>query len=757
MKNTCLLQRCLSVSAALAASVMAIAHEGDLKLRDWKGPVKAEAYRVDDPVSSKAAVTFRSNGVRLMSWLPLASMNASATSGNDVWGYVSPSGREYAIMGLSSGTAFVEVTNPGNAQVVAFRSGPSSLWRNMKTYKTYAYAVSEGGGGIQVFDLSQIDSGTVTQLGSIDASTGTTATHTMIISNYVDQGGTERAFLYRMGGGSNGLRIYSLANPAVPVLVGSWSPKYVHDGAVYYYSSGPYAGKEVFFACGGLNGGQTDTGMDILDVTNKSAITTIGRCTYANANFCHQVWLSEDRQFAYINDELDEDNRGIYAVGRIVNVSNLAAPVVVGTYNTGLTSIDHNEYVKGNLLYCSNYTTGLRIFDISNGASPQQVAWFDTFPNDDGTASGAATFNGLWSNYPFLPSGTILGSDLESGLFVWRVGPEPATIDFPEGQPSWFGVRQRVAVEVTPGSGFSLGQNGVRLNTTIGGVQASTPMQEESPGLWVASAPPVACGATVSWSISVDVADGSVIRSPLQGDYTGTGGSGVTQISRDACEVSTGWTIGAPGDNATAGLWINADPVGTAAQPENDVSSDGTRCFITGNGAVGGAVGAADIDGGTTTLTSPAYSIAGLTDPRISYWRWFSNNQGAAPNLDTMPIQISGDNGASWTQLELVSENAGAWVQKSFRVRDFVSPAATTVRLRFIARDLDSGSVVEAGVDEISVSDTRCATGDLDGNGIVDAGDIGSLLLQFGGSGSADLDGNGVVDAGDIGVMLLLF
>jgi hypothetical protein len=86
-----------------------------------------------------------------------------------------------------------------------------------------------------------------------------------------------------------------------------------------------------------------------------------------------------------------------------------------------------------------------------------------------------------------------------------------------------------------------------------------------------------------------------------------------------------------------------------------------------------------------------------------------------------------------------------------------VSPAATTVRLRFIARDLDSGSVVEAGVDEISISDTRCATGDLDGNGIVDAGDIGSLLLQFGGSGSADLDGNGVVDSGDIGVMLLLF
>ncbi|NBX24661.1 MAG: hypothetical protein EBQ99_01185, partial [Planctomycetes bacterium] len=105
VKKTRLLRRCLSAAAALAVSVMAIAHEGDLKLRDWKGPVKAEAFRANDPASPKSAVTFRSNGVRLMSWLPLGTMSSAATSGNDVWGYVSPSGREYAIMGLSSGTA----------------------------------------------------------------------------------------------------------------------------------------------------------------------------------------------------------------------------------------------------------------------------------------------------------------------------------------------------------------------------------------------------------------------------------------------------------------------------------------------------------------------------------------------------------------------------------------------------------------------------------------------------------------------------
>ena len=220
--------------------------------------------------------------------------------------------------------------------------------------------------------------------------------------------------------------------------------------------------------------------------------------------------------------------------------------------------------------------------------------------------------------------------------------------------------------------------------------------------------------------------------------------------------------VGLTGDNATAGIWINADPVATAAQPEDDHSVSGTRSWITGNGAVGAGVGAADIDGGTTTLTSPAYSIAALSDPYVSYWRWYSNNQGSDPNTDSMPIQISGNGGTTWVQLELVTENAGAWVQKKFRVLDFVTPTAGTIKLRFIARDLGFGSVVEAGVDDIAVTEIVCPTaleGDLDGDGVVGAADLAVLLLDFGPcSGCAsDLDQSGAVDSGDIAFLLLLF
>jgi len=755
--------RWITLAAVGAFGATALAHEGDPKLRDYKGAVTAPVWLADEagPLA-EAAPSFQSSGVRLMAWFPVTAFNAANTSGNDVWGYVSPSGREYALMGLSNGTGFVEVTNPGSSRIIAFISGPKSLWRNVKTYQNYAYAVSEGGGGIQVFNLANIDNGVVTLVNTIDAGAATPATHTMIINE-------QTGYLYRMGGGSNGLRIYTLkptatapsASATNPVLVATWNPKYTHDGAVFNWTSGPYAGKEIFFACGGLNGGQTDTGVDILDVTNKSAITVIGRFTYANANFCHQLWLSQDRRYAYINDELDEGNRGIYNVGRIMDIANLASPIAAGTYTTGVKSIDHNEYVANNLLFCSNYTAGLQVFDLSNPASPQRTAWFDTHPDDD--ANPAATFNGLWSNYPYLPSGTILGSDIERGMFVLRLGTDPATVSVAGGPRSTFDPRgQGVQVNVATAPGISVTSQGVVLHTTVAGVTTDTPLTQVSPTRWGGRAPAATCGQYVDWNVEAFVSDGTSVKYPAAGTISSIAASSNEITLEDACEVSTGWVVGATGDNATAGIWVLADPVGTAAQPEDDHSPSGTKCWVSGNGAVGGSVGAADIDGGTTTLTSPAYSVAGLSDPHISYARWYSNNQGADPNNDSMPIQISGNNGASWVQLELVTENAGSWVEKQFRVKDFVTPTANTVRLRFIARDLGAGSVVEAAVDDVQVRDLQCPTnveGDLDGDGVVSGGDIAVLLLDFGDCPGclSDLDGTGTVDFGDVAILVLLF
>src|SRR6185295_19852345 len=114
--------------------------------------------------SGQGRVPFVSSNVQLMGWKTLSDFPGANTSGNDCWGYTSPSGREYAIIGLSNGTGFVEVTDPGNPVIVDFKTGPGSLWRCLKTYQGYAYAGSEGGGNVQVFNMTNIDSGIVTVL-----------------------------------------------------------------------------------------------------------------------------------------------------------------------------------------------------------------------------------------------------------------------------------------------------------------------------------------------------------------------------------------------------------------------------------------------------------------------------------------------------------------------------------------------------------------------------------------------------------------
>ncbi|MEY4770270.1 MAG: hypothetical protein RIQ40_1010, partial [Planctomycetota bacterium] len=158
------------MTGAIVFAAVARAHDGDLKMRDWRPPIEAPVWRADDAVSLLLPPSFRASGVRLMAWFPVKSFLAAGTSANDVWGYESPSGREYAIIGHSHGTAIVEVTNPGSSRIVTFLTGPTSVWRNVKTYRHWLYAVSEGGGGIQVFDLANVDDGSVPLVNTVDAS-----------------------------------------------------------------------------------------------------------------------------------------------------------------------------------------------------------------------------------------------------------------------------------------------------------------------------------------------------------------------------------------------------------------------------------------------------------------------------------------------------------------------------------------------------------------------------------------------------------
>ena len=323
----------------------------------------------------------------------------------------------------------------------------------------------------------------------------------------------------------------------------------------------------------------------------------------------------------------------------------------------------------------------------------------------------------------------------------------PATVDYAAPAP--------IVAEVRAIRG-TLAPDGVRFHSRVGGTGAfsETIMTAGANGGFQAALAPLACGATIEWYIEAEtsVGVGRLPRTP--GAVFTTLATSTDTLFEDTFESNLGWTTGAAGDNATSGLWTRVDPVGTTAQPENDSADAGALCWVTGQGPVGGAVGAADVDGGTTTLVSPALD-ASHPESVVAYRRWYSNNAGSAPNADSMPVQISGDGGASWVTLEEVAENANAWVDRSFRVADFVTPSAN-VRLRFQARDLAAGSIIEAGVDFVRVLVTACPTRpeDLDGNGEVNAADLAVILNNWGGSGAGDLDGDGSVGAADLSAVL---
>jgi hypothetical protein len=242
-------------------------------------------------------------------------------------------------------------------------------------------------------------------------------------------------------------------------------------------------------------------------------------------------------------------------------------------------------------------------------------------------------------------------------------------------------------------------------------------------GLYGTNLPGPACGDEPEWWFSTtDETCGPFATE----SFSASVGHKVTLLT-DHVEIDSGWTAGVAGDDAASGLWMRGDPLGTGAQPEDDQSEPGTDCFFTGQGSDGGSIGENDVDSGHTTLVTPPIDLSG-GDARIGYWRWYSNDAGGAPNEDVLEVEISND-GSNWVDVETVGPGGagtgGGWIYHDLQVSDFVAPNAT-VQLRFIASDLNSGSIVEAAIDELEVFRIEC-------------GSICQADAGFGGPGTATL------------------
>lgn len=374
--------------------------------------------------------------IELLSHLPLdqiGNLGASNVLGNDIWGWTDTnSGREFAIMGLTNGTSFVEVTDPYSPTYLGTlkttEGTGNQAWRDMKVYRDQAYIVSDGNGahGVQVFDLTQLltasaadpnDPHYFSEVGVYD---GVTNAHNIAINE--DSG---YAYVVGSSAASGGLHVLNLngANGAMPTFAGNFSDDgYTHDAQIvnYHGLDSDYAGREIAFAS------NTDT-LTIVDVTDKSDMTQISRTGYEGSEYTHQGWLTDDHQFFFMNDELDErrSDELIQTRTRVWDVSDLDDPQYLGYHDGVAATIDHNLYIDGDLIYQANYTSGLRVLKINDAATLDIEEWgfFDTYMADD-----AVTFNGAWSVFPYFESGSVLVSDRQGGLFVLNVVPEPGSM-----------------------------------------------------------------------------------------------------------------------------------------------------------------------------------------------------------------------------------------------------------------------------------------------------------------------------------------
>lgn len=318
---------------------------------------------------------------------------------NDVWGWAdTANNKEYALVGVQNGLSVVDVTNASNPQQVQFFQGASSIWRDMKTWDHYAYTVHDSysgtSSGIFIVDMNTITSQFPSKTNFFPqvSLAGTTTTFNRAHNIYIDENGV--LYLFGSNIGNGGALMFDLAtDPMNPTYLGVFDQVYLHDGVA--------RGDTLWGAA--INQGY----FNVVDVSSKSNPSVWSTQT-TPLNFCHNIWFSDDNKRVFTTDERSGAYIGEYDVSDLSNITKLSQLRT----SFGNDVIPHNAHFHNNFLVNSYYTAGLQILDVSVPGIMLETAYYDTSP-----FSGNG-FTGAWGAYPYLPSGNILVSDREQGLFV---------------------------------------------------------------------------------------------------------------------------------------------------------------------------------------------------------------------------------------------------------------------------------------------------------------------------------------------------
>ncbi len=314
---------------------------------------------------------------------------------NDIWGYVDGTGVEYALVGTRTGTSIVSLANPSAPTEVLFIPGVTSIWRDLKTWGDFAYVTSDqGSDGLLIIDLSPLPSGTPTYQFWQPELTINNATDTLRKAHnlYIDEAG----FCYIAGSNINTGETFILdvnTTPGSPILMGATLPIYAHDA---------YARGDTLWTSD-INAGT----FSAYDVSDKNNLVMIGNQSTPR-DFAHNVWISDDGNALFTTDEKSNAWVGSFDVSDLGNIREL------DRYRTpNPNTIPHNTHTFNDYLVTSYYTDGLIVIDASRPDNLIEVGRYDTYNLTPSTG-----FYGAWGAYPYLPSGVILISDINTGLHV---------------------------------------------------------------------------------------------------------------------------------------------------------------------------------------------------------------------------------------------------------------------------------------------------------------------------------------------------
>ena len=599
---------------------------------------------------------------------------------SDITGFYQD-GREFAVIGLQNAASFVDVTDPYNPFEVGRIEGGTSIWRDLKYWDRHVYIGTEAEDGVKVVSVDNLDEPElVYTILDVDNS------HNIHVD---DQG-----FLYIIGADDHDIWIYSLSAPSTPELVGTWDLQngegstqgYCHDIEVYnnkLYCAAIYVG--YFY---------------IIDVSDKSNPTTLAtHFTGYDGISTHDVAVTEDENFLFTGDENLGGHIKSWDISDYNNI-NLVDEYVSPDWEEHSV---HNLYVKPgtDFLIMSYYADGTRVVDISDPTNLQEVAYYDMSDID-------GLYVGNWGTYIDLPSGVIVSSDIEQGLFVLELGGVSILhqeiqdiedlsipyVNFLATVESFDGDVEDVTLH------YSLDNiNWDQANMTSNGFDDdyNVVMTFDQSGV------------IIYYYITASNSIGQTSRYPQTNDYVMFNYGDLVDILVQDFENNHNWYVES---DATAGFWELGIPNGTfeqgyIVQTDDDHTPEGEKCFITGN-AISDSPGQDDVDGGYTFLYSDIYDLSEYNDVLLTYWRWYTNNLGNNAGNDFWNVQATSD-GFSWIDLEYTNNSSNQWEQMSFVLSNYID-LSSNVQFRYIASDIfndgdngSGGSLVEAALDDFKL------------------------------------------------------